>query len=105
MSFGCYPVAFTYVCNETPDLDYVTSEFMSHGERRLAAPSRPVVPLVDVNVGAAYSGAPNANENFVFADLRTRNITQFESRTRRNFYECFQSFFLRECGRLAIAFT
>jgi hypothetical protein len=102
---GCYAVAFTHVFHKTPHLHDVSCEFVSYSERRLAPASRPVVPLVDMNVGAAHSGTPYTNENFILADLRTRHITQFESRTCSNFYECFQSELLEECDRTIIAIT
>ena len=55
-------------------------------------------------IRAAWSGV-HFYENFVFADVRTRYITQFKTRTGSNFYECFHFESLDEIDRNAIVNT
>jgi hypothetical protein len=43
-----------------------------------------------VNVGAAHTRAPDADENFIFADYRLCNVAQLEAGSRCWFYKCFQ---------------
>ena len=50
--------------------DDVARELVADDERRAAAAARPVVPLVDVDVGAADAGAPHADQHLVVADRR-----------------------------------
>src|SRR4051794_16604306 len=61
-------------------LHYFTNELMTnhHGHRN--GFPRPFIPFENVNVGAANSGAVNANQHVVDADGGLRNIFQPQSR-------------------------
>jgi hypothetical protein len=75
-------VSLLHVVHESPDLYDIAGELVSHHERWFASPLRPGVPLVDVNIGAAYTRASHPNENFVFTDCGLRAIFQFETGCR-----------------------
>src|ERR1700736_2098881 len=88
-------VAFPHISDETTHLHHVTGEFVSDHEGRFAAPLRPRVPVVDVNIGAAYPSASHTNENFVFADPRLGNVLQLETWRRGFLYQRFHEQLLR----------
>ena len=92
---GGHTVAFFDVCHEAAYLHDVTSELMTHDERRLAPALRPRVPFVDVDISAAHACTPYANQHFVFADSRLRDILQLETRRRGFFYQRFHVHVLR----------
>jgi hypothetical protein len=81
MPFGSNAIAFLNVGDESSDFDYVAGEFMADDERRLAAAARPLIPVVDVHVGSANSGAANFDQNFIVSDFRLGHITQNHSRS------------------------
>jgi hypothetical protein len=62
------------VGDQTTHLHHVAREFVSDYEWRLAASLRPGVPVVDVNVGAAYPRATHPYQNFILADPRLRDV-------------------------------
>ena len=68
-----HAIALVDVGDETADSHDVAGELVPDDDRRLDAPLRPVVPVVDVHVGAAHAGAPDANQDFVVADRRFGN--------------------------------
>jgi hypothetical protein len=90
VTLGGDAIAFLNIGDESSDLDYVAGEFMSDDEWRLAAAAGPLIPVVDVNVGAADSGAANFDQNFIVADFRLGYIAQDHSRACGFFYESFQ---------------
>src|SRR5947199_8979733 len=62
-------VAFAHVGDELTDFDDVAREFVTDGERWLASPARPRIPIVDVNVGAADTCAAHPYEHFIISHL------------------------------------
>jgi len=74
MSFGRDAISDGYVGDEPADLYDVTGELVSHDEGRFAAGAGPVVPFVDVHVGAADAGTSNANEYFVLTNFGNGNV-------------------------------
>ena len=84
-------VADSNVGHQLPDLCHLSRELMTDDERRLAAPLRPIVPFVDMHVGAAYTRAPDTDQHFVVADRGNRNVLQHEAWTGGLLYEGFHS--------------
>jgi hypothetical protein len=82
-------IALLHIGHECSNLNDIACEFMTDDEWRLASRARPVIPVVNVNVGAAHPRATNANQYFIVADSRLGNITQHESGTSFFFNECF----------------
>ena len=70
-----------------PDLDDVAGELVADHEGGLAASARPVVPFVDVHVGAADAGAAHLDEHFVVPDLRAGDVRQLESGSAGRLHE------------------
>ena len=89
VTFRSYAITLLHIRDETPHLHDVSSEFVTDDKRRLASRLRPVIPVVNVHIGAAHACAPHANENFVISDSRLRNISQCEARTSRFLHQCF----------------
>ena len=88
MPLGGHAVAGVHVAHERAHLHHVARELVADGERRLAAPLRPVVPLVDVDVGAADAGAAHADQHLIVTDGRLRHLLQHEARRRPLLHEC-----------------
>jgi len=62
-----------------------------NNQRHVNCGSRPVVPVVDVQIGAANAGAQNANFNVVDAGSGSAHLPATD-RERRGFHEGFHSF-------------
>jgi hypothetical protein len=92
VAFGGYPVALLYIGHEPSDFDHFTGELVTDDEGRLAASLCPVIPVVDVDVGAAYAGAMHAAENFVVADPRLWYVAHHEAGTGSFLHQCFHSY-------------
>src|SRR5688500_7212922 len=82
-------IAFLHVGHESSNIDDVSRELVSHDERWLAPPSCPVVPVVNVYVRPADSGAPNADQYFILSDLRLGHVAKNDSRSCRFLHEGF----------------
>jgi len=78
---GGHAIAFVDVSNQLAHACDVTRELVADGEGRAATVLRPLVPVVDVHVGAAHAGATHANQHFVVADLGDGNVAHRESGT------------------------
>jgi len=68
---------------------------VSNHERRLAPPLRPRIPVVDVHVRAADAGAPDADQDLVFADAGLLDILQLKAGCGGLFDERFHERVLR----------
>ena len=84
-------IAFLHVRHESADLRDVSGELVSDGERRVAPSLCPCVPLVDVYVGAADSGASHSDQDFVVANAGLRYILEDKTGTRRRFHQRFHA--------------
>jgi hypothetical protein len=82
-----HAVAHRHVAYERAHLHHVAGEFVAHGERRPAPMARPVVPLVDVDVGSAHTRAANLDEHFIVADRRLRDVCECKTGTGRGLDE------------------
>ncbi len=75
------------ILHRAADLDDLAGEFMAgdqrHGNRR----PRPVVPVPDMDVGAADPGLVNADQDVFGADLRHRFALQPEAFARRGLHQ------------------
>jgi len=89
VAFGGDAVTFMDVRHQAPDLGDVAGEFVADDKRRLASSSRPVVPVVDVDIGSANARAAHADQDFVVPDLRFRYIPQYHPGTGGFLYESF----------------
>jgi hypothetical protein len=87
VSFRRDAIAFAHVRHERADACDVARELVPDGERRTAPILRPLVPVVDVHVGAADTGATHANQYFIVADLWDRDVAHGETRTCSGFDE------------------
>jgi hypothetical protein len=86
MSLCRYAISFLDIGDEVSHFNDVAGKFVTDDERRLASPARPIIPVVDVNVGAAYPGAADLYQNFVVSDLRLGYIAEHYPRCRSLFY-------------------
>ncbi len=81
MPFSTDEIAGMKIRNIRSDFDNLSAKFMPDDQRHMNGGSRPVVPVVDVQVGAAYSRREDANLDVVDSGLRLGNI--FEPQTLR----------------------
>src|SRR5690606_25830397 len=87
MPFARHAVADVEPADLLPDLNDLAHIFMAHmhGNRnRLAGP---VVPLPDMNIGAADGGFPNLDQDIVMANNRPLDIGQCQANGRFKFCE------------------
>src|SRR4051812_26190034 len=91
VSFRGHTIAFPDVGHQRADLHHFARELVADDERWLAAPARPRIPLVNVDVRAAAPGATPANQFFVLANRRLSDVLQCEPRSRRFFHERFHA--------------
>ena len=68
VALGRDAIALAHVRDELADLYDVAGELVADDERRLHATARPLVPLVDVHVGAAHAGATYSNQHLIIAN-------------------------------------
>src|SRR5690606_15092724 len=76
---GGHPVTDRDIRHQSADLYHVARELVSDHEWRLAASARPVVPLVDVHVGAADARAAHTDQDFVLPDYGHRYLGECET--------------------------
>src|SRR5215469_5236644 len=72
-----------------PDFDNFTDKFVPDDERNLYGFLRPVVPVVDVEIGSANPGLENTNLDVVNTNFRLLHIFQPQSSTITALYKCF----------------
>jgi hypothetical protein len=92
VALGGHAVALLHVGHEAADFDDFTSELVTDDEGRLASSLRSVVPVVDVDVGAAHAGAMHADENFVVANARLWYVAHHEAGTGSFLHQSFHSY-------------
>ena len=80
MALGGDVIADLRLADERAGLDDRPCELVTECERRLDALLRPVVPLVDVQVGAADARRLDANEDLVVGYRRNRHLDEVEPR-------------------------
>ena len=76
VSFAADNVAGMEVVHVRADFDNLSNEFMPDHHRHRNRLLRPLVPVVDMDVGAADAGVAHADEHIVDAILRFGNILQ-----------------------------
>src|SRR6185437_11974750 len=54
-------------------------ELVPNDERRMTPPARPLIPFVNVNVRAAHTRAPHADQHLVVPDRRLCDVLQPEA--------------------------
>src|SRR5919108_3084046 len=64
---------------------------MPDHNRRLHSVAGPLIPLVDVNVGAAHSRASHTDQHLVIANPWLWHILECEAGTGVLLYECFHA--------------
>ena len=67
----------------------LADELMADDRAQLDGLLRPLVPIVDVNIGAADAGLQHLDENVVDAVGRLRHVLEPESGLRLRFHQCF----------------
>src|SRR5262249_29253674 len=75
-------VAGAEVIDVGADLDDLADELVADDHGHGDGPAGPVVPLVDVDVGAADAGALDADQDVVDADSRPRHVLPPQRRLR-----------------------
>jgi hypothetical protein len=78
MPFSADEFADSIIGDVAPDLDDFSDEFVADDERDGDGGLRPIVPLVDMEVGSADSSKRYANFYVINADFRLRNFLQPE---------------------------
>jgi hypothetical protein len=94
VSFAADDIARIKIADIRPDLDDLTNKFVADRHRDRNGFLRPLVPLVDVNVGAADAGIAHAYQHIVDADSRLGNIFEPQTRLCLSLNQCFHSLLL-----------
>src|SRR5262249_55565419 len=98
VAFSADDIAREEVADVRTDLDDPADELMPDRHRHGNGLLRPIVPLVDVDVGAADAGLENANQNVVDADPGLLDIFQPESGLAAAFDQSFHRTSTIACG-------
>ena len=89
VTFAGNQFAGVEIDNVGADLNDLADKFVAdrhgHGDGLLS----PRIPVVNVNVGTAYTGAMDSNQNVVDADGRLGNVFQPQTGTGLRFDQCF----------------
>ena len=88
MSFGGYPVADIESFYFNATLDDLAAEFVSDGQRHWNRITRPVIPLIDMDVGASYCSAFDADQDIVVSDRGLIDILEPDAAFGLRFDEC-----------------
>ena len=89
MPFSGHTVADFVVLHTASDIDNLSDIFMAYGHRNLDGVLGPLVPIVDMEVGAADGHLPYLDEDIVHSDFRHRDIFHPYSRFRILLDKCF----------------
>ena len=68
VSLAADQIAYRNVADARTDLDNLAGELMAHRHRRLQSPLRPLVPRLDMQVGAANSRRPDLDQHIPCPD-------------------------------------
>jgi len=85
MPFTGYDVSRFEIVDIAADFIHRTDKLMPHMHGNLNRFLSPVIPVINVNIGAANGGFVNFNQNIVDADVRDRHIFQPDTRLRFGF--------------------
>src|SRR5258707_15082735 len=80
MTFAADDIAAIEVIDVGSDLDNLSNELMSNRHRHWNCLLCPIIPLIDVNVGAADAGVMHAHQHIVDADLALGDLFEPEAR-------------------------
>lgn len=95
VTFRGHAISLAHVRDKITDAYYISGEFVADYERRLATRTGPTVPLVDVDVRAAYARSAHADEDFIVTDHGFRDVAQHETGAGSLLEQRFQV----RCGR------
>jgi hypothetical protein len=74
VAFAANDLAGTEVAHVRADLDYTADKLVADDHRHRDGLLRPLVPLVDVHVRAADTGAEHADQNVIDAEGRLVDV-------------------------------
>ena len=77
--FRAHKFAFADSLHVRADFFHRAAEFMTEGERRVQARSRPAVPMIDVHVRSADRSRADAHQHFIRPRRRNRNGFQLRA--------------------------
>ena len=92
MAFAGYYLAYVVGRYAGAQLRYLAYVLMSYDHRGLDILLRPLVPVVDVYVSAAYSGLVDLDKHFAHAGHRLWYLSQNKPFFRCRFYQCVHHF-------------
>jgi hypothetical protein len=88
MSFGGNPVSNTEALYLNATLDDLTTEFVPDGHWYRDRFTCPVIPLIDMDVGAAYRSSFDPDQDIVVSDRRLVDILEPDTTLGFRFNEC-----------------
>ena len=88
---GGNEVAFLHAGDFIADSFHDAAEFVARNQRRMNAALRPLVPLVDVQVGAADGGHLDLDQHVGRAEFWFGNFADFGARRRLGLHNCNHS--------------
>ena len=71
------------MCNVGADFDHRSGELVPDGQRRLDPARSPIVPLPNVEIGAAYARRFDTDEDLASTYLRNRDVVYDQTGLRR----------------------
>ena len=88
VTFSRHQLADAQSTNSGAQLDNPADKFVSADERQGYGPLRPVVPFVDVHIGAADRRLDHLDQDLTRGDLRHRDLLQGKPRAGGRLHEC-----------------
>src|SRR5260370_1778448 len=89
VNFAAHNLCWIKIDHIGDDLDYLAHELVSDQEGGWNGLTRPIIPLEDMHVRAADTGAPHADQNVIDADARDLDLFEPKARLRLGFDQRF----------------
>ena len=87
VAFCRHPIADVNRGHQAPDLLDIAGELVAHDEWRFQSAAGPLVPRIDVDVGAADSSATNPDQDLVLSDRRLGDLHEIQPGTSRSLHQ------------------
>ncbi len=89
VAFAAHQIARVEIADVGAHLHDLADKLVADRHRHRNGALRPLVPIVDMNIGAADAGALYADQDIVDADRRLGNLFEPQARLALALYECF----------------
>ena len=97
---GAHQVAFFYGGHAASDRGHGSGKLVTRNQRRMNAPLRPLIPVVDVQVSAAHAGGRHLYQHLARFRLRYRHFANLNARRSLRLYNRLHG--ARQHGRVLL---